>query len=272
MSVHQFSIGELEGAVLQEGSAFMDRANVIARYPNADPADVDAALGDDEPSGSLNLLLINSGGTRILVDVGFGEAGPPGMGGVLRGLGKLGLAPGDIDIIFLTHFHGDHIAGLCDESGAPVYSEAHYITTQAEWDEWTARWAASSAAADQALLERFRALQDRFTFVSAGNEIAPGVTVVDLAGHTQGHAGLLLESQGERLLHVVDLLHQAFQLVHLDWHFGFDSDGAAAVETRRRVLQECADSQILTLFYHLDFPGLGTVARAGTGYAFTPVA
>lgn len=272
MSVHQFSIGELECAVLQEGSAFMDRADVIARYPNADPADVDAALGDDEPSGSLNLLLINSGGTRILADVGFGEAGPPGMGGVLRGLGKLGLAPGDIDIIFLTHFHGDHIAGLCDESGAPVYSEARYITTQAEWNEWTARWATSSAAEDQALLERFRALQDRFTFASAGDEIAPGVTVVDLAGHTQGHAGLLLESQGERLLHVVDLLHQAFQLAHLDWHFGFDSDGAAAGETRRRVLQECADSQILTLFYHLDFPGLGTVARAGTGYVFTPIA
>ena len=271
MSVHQFSIGELECAVLQEGSAFMDRASVIARYPNADPADVDAALGDGEPSGSLNLLLINSGGTRILADVGFGESGPPGMGGVLRGLGRLGLAPGDIDIIFLTHFHGDHIAGLCDESGAPVYPNARYITTQAEWDEWTARWAASGAAADQALLERFRALKDHFTFVSAGDEIAPGVTVVDLAGHTQGHAGLLLESQGERLLHVVDLLHQAFQLVHLDWHFGFDSDGAVAVETRRRVLQECAEGQILTLFYHLDFPGLGTVAQVGTGYAFTPI-
>ena len=271
MSVHLFSTGELECAVLQEGSAFMDRANVIARYPNADPAAVDAALGDDEPSGSLNLLLINSGGTRILADVGFGEAGPPGMGGVLRGLGKLGLAPGDIDIIFLTHFHSDHIAGLCDEAGAPVYTEARYITLQAEWDEWMGRWAASSAAADQALLEKFRSLQDRFTFVSAGDEIAPGVTVVDLAGHTQGHAGLLLESQGERLLHVVDLLHQAFQLQHLDWHFGFDSDGAAAVDTRRRVLQECAERQILTLFYHLDFPGLGTVARAGTGYAFNPI-
>lgn len=272
MSVHQFSIGELECAVLQEGSAFMDRETVAARYPNASRAEVEAALGDSEPSGSLNLLLINSGGTRILADVGFGEAGPPGMGGVLRGLGKLGLAPGDIDIIFLTHFHADHIAGLCDESGAPVYTDARYLTTQAEWDEWTGRWAASSSAGDRALLEQFRSLQDRFTFVSAGDEIAPGVTVIDLAGHTRGHAGLLLESRGEQLLHVVDLLHQAFQLLHLDWHFGFDSDGEAGVETRRRVLAECADSGILTLFYHLDFPGLGTLARAGDGYAFTPIA
>ena len=272
MTVHQFSIGELDCAVLQDGSSFMDRGTVAALYPNASRAEVEAALGDSQPSGSLNLLLINSGGKRILADVGFGESGPPGMGGALRGLGELGLAPDDIDIIFITHFHGDHVAGLVVEEGRLEFSNARFMTTAAEWDEWMGRWAASDSPQDRKNLELFSSLQDRFTFVSAGEEIAPGVSVVDLAGHTQGQAGLLLESAGERLLQVVDLLHQAFQLQHLDWHFGFDSDGAAAVETRRRVLADCAESQILTLFYHLDFPGLGTITRDGAGYAFTPTA
>ena len=268
MSVYQLTIGDIECAVLQEGAAFMDRDSVIARYPNADPAEVAAALGGNEPSGSLNLLYVNSGGTRILADVGFGETGPPGMGGVLRGLASLGIAPADIDIVYLTHFHGDHIAGLCNADGSLAYPNARYVTMQAEWDEWMARW---QAASDDQNLERFRGLRDRFSFVAAGDEVAPGVTVVDLVGHTQGHSGLLVEADGKRLLHVVDLLHQAFQFDHLDWHFGFDSDGALAVETRRRTLQRCADEELLTLFYHLDFPGLGKVEKDGEIFAWKPI-
>ena len=268
MSVYQLKIGEIDCAILQEGSAFMDRATIAQRYPTATPAEVEAALGEGEPSGSLNLLLIKSGGERILADVGFGEGTVPGMGGTLRGLRQMGLSPDDIDCIFITHFHGDHIAGLCHADGSPVYANARYITLQAEWDEWIGRWSASGTMGDQAMLDLFGGLQDRFTFINAGDDIAPGVTALDLAGHTLGHAGLLVESNGERLLHVVDLLHQAFQLRHLDWHFGFDSDGAMAVDTRKRVLAQCADEGILTLFYHLEFPGLGTVKRDGDGYAF----
>ena len=267
MTVHQLKIGAIDCAVLQEGAAFMDRESVIARYPNADPVDVAAALGEDEPSGSLNLLTLSSGGQRILVDVGFGES-VPGMGGVLRGLAQLGISSADIDIIFLTHFHGDHIAGLCDDAGNPVYANARYIAMRAEWDEWMARWA---EAGDEWNLKRFKSLRERFSFVDDGDEIAPGVQVVALPGHTNGHAGLLLESNGERLLHVVDLLHQAFQLEHIDWHFGFDTDGAAAVETRRQTLNRCVDEVLLTLFYHLEFPGLGHLARTGETFAFQPI-
>lgn len=268
MSVYEIKIGDIECAVLQEGAAFMDRDSVIARYPNADPAEVAAALGDEDPAGSLNLPFISSGGSRILVDVGFG-AGVPGMGGVLRGLSSLGMSPGDIDIIYLTHFHADHIAGLFDSDGAPVYANARYLCMRAEWDEWMGRWAADG---DQYNLQRFNSLSQRFSFLADGDEIAPGVTVVALPGHTQGHSGLLLESGGQRLLHVVDLLHQPFQLERLDWHFGFDSDGASAVKTRRQTLERCVDEDLLTLFYHLDFPGLGKLKRAGDAYAFVPLA
>lgn len=268
MGVHQITIGEIECAVLHEGGAAMDRDSVSARYPKVDPAAVAAALGDDPPAGSLNLLTINSGGTRILADVGFGETGPPGMGGALRGLASLGLSPADIDLVYLTHFHGDHIAGLVDAAGALAYPKARYATTRAEWDEWMGRWA---AADDEQNLARFRGLRDRFSFVSAGDEIAPGVSVIDLEGHTLGQSGLLLESRRERLLHVVDLLHQPFQFEHVSWHFGFDSDGALAEATRRRVLQRCADEGLLTLFYHLPFPGLGRVKQAGAAFAFEPI-
>lgn len=271
MTVHQLKIGDIECAVLQEGAAEMTLDAVAGRYPKASREAISAALAGEAPSGSLNLLYVNSGGTRILADVGFG-ASTPGMGGALRGLESLGIAAADIDVLFLTHFHGDHIAGFFNPDGAPVYSNALFVTTQAEWDEWMGRWASSGSAADQQNLARYTALRDRFKLVSGGDEIAPGVSAVDLKGHTLGHSGLLIESAGDRLLHVVDILHQPFQFARADWHFSFDSDPALAVETRERALRQCADEGILTLFYHLPFPGLGAVAVEDGAYQWKPIA
>ena len=272
MPVHQLAIGDIDCAVLQDAEFSKTSEKLAERYPTVSPAEIEAALGGTKAVDSINCLLINSGGTRILADVGFGGGWEATKGSLHSALDSIGVGLADIDIVYLTHFHGDHVAGLVVEEGRLEFPNARFMTTEAEWNEWIGRWSGSNSTGDQQNLERFTSLQDRFSFVSPGEEIAPGVSVVDLSGHTQGHSGLLVESGGERLLHAVDLLHQAFQFKHLDWPFVFDSDAAMAVNTRRRVLEECAEGQILTLFYHLDFPGLGTVARAGTGYAFTPIA
>lgn len=271
MNKHLLKIGEIECAVLQEGAAEMTLYALAGRYPNASRDEIESALGGEAPSGSLNLLYIKSGSTRILADVGFGES-TPGMGGALRGLDSMGVATADIDIVFLTHFHGDHIAGFFNDKGEPVFANARYVTAQAEWDEWLERWAASAAEPDQQNLTRFTALRDRFKLVSAGDEVAPGVSVVDLKGHTLGHSGLLVQSGGDRLLHVVDILHQPFQLARADWHFSFDSNPELAVTTRRKTLQRCADEGVLTLFYHLPFPGLGKVTVEDETFVWVPTA
>lgn len=271
MTVHQLKIGDIECAALQEGAAEMTLDAVSGRYPKASRAAIASALDGEAPSGSLNLLYIKSGRTRILADVGFGGS-TAGMGGALRGLESLGSAAAEIDIVYITHFHGDHIAGFFKADGAPVYANALYITAQAEWDEWMGRWAASGAEADRLNLARFSALRDRFKLIKGGDEIAPGVSAVDLKGHTLGHTGLLIESGGERLLHVVDILHQPFQFTHTDWHFSFDTDPELAVATRLRTLQQCADEGILTLFYHLPFPGLGTVSKEEGVFRWNPIA
>ena len=260
MTAHLLKIGDIECAVLHEGESDLIAANLSQRYPGVSPAQIDAALAGQKPAGSLNLPYIKSGGMQIIADVGFGEAGRPSAGGTLTALSSLGITPADINIVYLTHFHGDHIAGFFNPDGAPVYPNALYVTTQAEWDEWMGRWSTSESEVDRQNLSRFGALHDCFGFVADGDEIAPGVSVVDLAGHTLGHSGLLIESAGDRLLHVVDILHQPFQFAHTDWHFSFDSDPERAVETRRRTLRRCADEEILTLFYHMPFPGLGRVS------------
>lgn len=270
MTAYQLQIGDIECAVLQEGQSAMTLDELAGRYPDVSRQEIAAALAGEVPSGSLNLLYIKSGETRILADVGFGEAGPSGTGGTVKALDSLGVAPADIDILFLTHFHGDHIAGFFDAEGAPVYHKARFVTAQAEWEEWMGRWGASDSAGDQLNLERFSSLQDRFSFVEDGDELAPGVSVVDMVGHTQGHSGLLVEAGGDRLLHVVDILHQPFQFARTDWRFSFDSDADLAMQTRRRILQRCADEGLLTFFYHLPFPGLGRVSAEGDSFVWNP--
>jgi glyoxylase-like metal-dependent hydrolase (beta-lactamase superfamily II) len=272
MTVHLLKIGDIECAVLQEGESDLIAANLAQRYPGVSPAQIDAALAGQKPAGSLNLPYIRSGGTRIIADVGFGEMGRPATGNTELALNSMGVNKEDIDIVYITHFHGDHVAGLLNAEGRPAFPNASYISTQAEWDEWVGRWSVSDAPQDQKNLDLFTSLQDRFSFVAAGEEIAPGVTAVDLKGHTLGHAGLLVESAGDRLLHVVDLLHQPFQFANADWHFSFDSDPDLAVATRKRVLQQCADEGILTLFYHLPFPGLGRVSVEGDAFIWNPSA
>ena len=270
---YSFTCGDIQCAALHEGASVATIEELAGRYPDVAPADIEAVLGGAvESEGSLNILYLQSQGRRILADVGFGAAARPAMGQTEAALEQIGLAASDIDIVYLTHFHGDHIAGLLDADGEPVFSQARYLTTRAEWDEWmgpAGRW--RGADGDSQQMESMASLQDRFAFVSPGDEIADGITVVDLEGHTMGHTGLLVESQGERLIHVVDLLHQAFQFQHLDWGFVFDSDAALATETRKRILHRCADEQLLTLFYHLDFPGLGRVSKDGAAFRWNPL-
>ena len=271
-NVHAFTRGDIQCAILHEGTSTATVAELAGRYPSVAQADIIAALGAAaESESSLNVLYLHSQGRHILVDVGFGEGARPSMGQTEPALERIGLSASDIDIVYLTHFHGDHIAGLVNADGEPVFTRARYMTTRAEWDEWTERWKASDNALDKLLLERMQSLQAKFVFVNEGDEVADGITVVNLEGHTLGHSGLLVESQGERLIHVVDILHQTFQFQHTDWRFVFDSDAALAIQTRNRILHRCADEQLLTLFYHLDFPGLGQVSKDGAAFRWNPL-
>ena len=272
---HLFTRGDIQCAVLHEGSSMANSQWLAGRYPSVTQADISAALGGaDEAEDSLNVLYLQSRGSHILVDVGFGEQARPSKGQVEAALAQIGLSAADIHIVYLTHFHGDHIAGLLDAHGEPAFARARYMTTQTEWDEWmgpAGRWRTSNDALHKQQLKSMTSLQDRFALVNEGDEIADGVTVVKLEGHTMGHSGLLVESGGERLIHVVDLLHQAFQFQDPDWHFVFDSDGDLAAQTRKRTLRRCADEGLLTLFYHLKFPGLGRVSQDGATFQWHPL-
>ncbi|MBN2304854.1 MAG: MBL fold metallo-hydrolase [Anaerolineae bacterium] len=275
---HRVQVGEITCLVLHEGS-MAGRGLLQDAFPTAPADEIDAVCqnfgqGDKRPESHMNALFIESGGIRILVDTGMGEVAGPNFGFIPAALQSEGISAGDIDIVFITHFHGDHFNGLLNEDGAPRYPNSRPITTQVEWDHWTDEAVLQAMNAEHAAGLRMvvNAFKDRFSFLNPGDTLAPGVTLVDMSGHSPGHTGLLIESNGEHLLDVVDLLHILPQFTYPHWHFVFDSDGSLAERSRKRMLARAADENLLTLFYHLPFPGLGHITRTdGGAFAFQPV-
>lgn len=269
---HQVSVGDITCATLHEGGGSLAIADLMKRYPAVTQEQIIEALGGkSESTNSINPLYIDNGETKILADVGFGEARRPELGNVEPALESIGVSVADIDIVYLTHFHGDHIAGLLTPDGKPTFPNARYITSQAEWDEWIPRWEASDQDGQKPQLAMMNSLEDQFTLVNDGDDIATGVSVVAIPGHTLGQSGLLVESKGERLIHLADVLHNPLQCKYTDWQFAYDSDGALGVETRRSILERCANENLLTVFYHLPFPGIGHVIKDGDAFVWQPI-
>ncbi|MBQ4132646.1 MAG: hypothetical protein IJD04_02800 [Desulfovibrionaceae bacterium] len=105
-----------------------------------------------------------------------------------------------------------------------------------------------------------------------GGRITPNITAVKADGHTPGHTAFLLESAGERLLIIGDLLHGALlQFPHPDENTAYDMSQADARATRRRILSWVSEENIPVAGMHIPWPGIGYVQKAGDGFVFKPL-
>jgi len=102
--------------------------------------------------------------------------------------------------------------------------------------------------------------------VEMDHRISPELRLTPTTGHTPGHVSLMIESQGERAMITGDIMHHPCQIAHPDWAPGFDSDKAAAIATRKRVLSEVADQPILVIGTHFAAPTAGRIRRDGAAF------
>lgn len=278
MSTYRLEVGDISCIVIAEGEMEMDASGIAQRYPNASEAEIQDALKqssveDNKISSYFNALYIEADNTKILVDAGMGQNPErPQFGQIVPNLASVGVQVEDIDIVYITHFHGDHYLGLLS-NGAPTFPNARYITMDTEWDYWLSEEAqATMGERVNGILAVVNPLRDKFSTVSAGEEIVSGVRVVALSGHTMGQSGLLIESGDDAFLHLVDLLHHTAQFSYPDWHFVWDTDAELAVQTRHAQLTNAINANLLVMFYHLPFPGLGHIGRDGQHYQWIPLA
>lgn len=230
---------------------------------------------------SVNAFLIYSAGRLALVDTGSGAYLGPSAGKLLGNLAAAGVAPGDIDIVILTHMHPDHSAGLTDmTTGKAHYANAELIVHTNEPCHWGDDAAmARGTEREQRLFfqagrDQIAPYRDRMRMFDRGGEVFPGVTAMPFTGHTPGHTGYMVASGGEQLLIWGDITHVPdVQLARPEVTVVVDSDPAAAAATRARVLDMVATDRLLVTGMHMHYPGFAHVARrAGGGYALVPQA
>lgn len=193
----------------------------------------DSLLKRLAPEGSfksaINVYLAISDDYLVLFDAGLGaDKG----GKLLEKLAYLHVSPEEIDAIFLTHLHADHIGGLLKD-GKLVFPNATIYLSVDEFNAWNDNGPmASQNALWKKVLASYALQVQPF---NDGDRLLDGLVTARLApGHTPGHT---IYTVGNNLI-VGDLLHaQDLQLTHPECCARYDNNSAQAVTTRKEVLQ-----------------------------------
>jgi len=219
----------------------------------------------------INAFLVRTGDATLLVDAGTGGAMGPAIDAFPANFAATGTAPEDVTHIFATHLHPDHVGGLVRD-GAAVFPNAELIVHETERAFWSDE--ANFAGAGE-MMQGFAQLArgvltaygDRIRTFTGEAGLAPGVTTMPLPGHTPGHSGLMLESDGAALLIWADIVHVGpVQLARPDVAIGFDVDPEMAIATRRGLLDRVAEDRLTVAGAHIGFPGVVNIARDGEGF------
>jgi glyoxylase-like metal-dependent hydrolase (beta-lactamase superfamily II) len=280
---YRFKIGDFQATVVSDGYGQIPIRPILAM--NVSEAELAPVLKANfmQPVIEItnNILVVDTGRERILVDSGFGEKRGPSFGsfpGLEANLRRAGIAPESIDLVVTSHGHLDHIGGFVTKSGALAFPKAQFVFVDTEWNYWTgSRYESdvnSSPMPDPfkkgtigAARDSLPPVANRSRFVKQGGEITTGVHYVAAPGHSPSHAALLFTSGKEQFMHMGDIAHHPVtSLQHPEWTPIFDYDPAQAIKSRKAILDRVATDGIMVMGYHFPFPAIGHVVRRDTAY------
>jgi glyoxylase-like metal-dependent hydrolase (beta-lactamase superfamily II) len=274
---YRMMLGDFEVTSLSDGTFPMDVAQLLTNVtPKQLDEDLSRSFLTNPVEESVNGFLINTGTKLVLIDTGAGTFF--GIGKLVANLEASGYRPEQVDEVYITHMHSDHIGGLI-AGGKRVFPNAVVRASQQEADYWLSKagLAAAPAAAKDGFANAQKALEP---YVAAGRfkpfhgdvELVPGIRAVAAPGHTPGHTLYMVESGGQKLLLWGDLMHAAAaQFPDPSVAIRFDTDSAAAIEQRKKVFADAAEHRYWVGGAHLPFPGIGHLRTNGSGYTFVHV-
>lgn len=270
--VNRRRIGDIVVTALNDGCLDVDFSLLTGVSIQDAEALMLAAHRPPEARMSVGAYLVQDGKRTSLIDAGAG--GFNGWGGRLRSaLTAACVGPDEIDAVLLTHAHPDHIGGLAETDGTPIFKNAEVILSQSEYEFWTdLKYSALFPEAKHPMFvfarNIFATYGNRIRRITGG-EVVTGIEFVSLPGHTPGHGGYRISSGHSSLLIWGDIAHfPDVQILRPDVTIAFDTDPAEACQTRHRVLDMVAAGGELVGGPHLNFPGFIRIVRDAGSYRF----
>ena len=213
---------------------------------------------NDEIQSRYGSVVIRSEGKLILVDTGMQTATG---GDLLNDMRAKGTAPEDIDIVFLTHLHPDHVGWNIDLStGKPAFPNARYLAPRSDFDYWSRPDVLAEAEHVQLHVMPLTELELLDLF-DEDYKVTGELITVSTPGHTPGHTSLLIASGGERAFVLGDVAHSPAQAHYTDWNPMFDIQPDISKPTRHHVLDMLESEGMLVSAGHFPDPGFGHFVR-----------
>ena len=234
------------------------------RYPDIFP-------GPDSAHFHFGCYLLRSEGQTILVDTGIGNSTTnPGVQAMLRTEGRLmgellaaTTRPSDIDTVFFTHLHIDHVGWNLSRRGADVqatFPRARHVMHRADWEYFKQPAQQQMARYWDETLGPLEGL-GLLDLIDGEKALTSEITAIPCPGHTPGHMVLHIASQGEHAIVLGDAAIHPAQLTELNWGVIFETDQAEAAVSRRLLLGDAERYDSTLVACHFPGKGFGKMVR-----------
>ncbi|MCT4478802.1 MBL fold metallo-hydrolase [Peribacillus frigoritolerans] len=257
--MEKMQIGEIKLTWLNGGVTHLDGGTMFGVVPKPLWSKKYPVNENNQIELRTDPILVQANGLNMLIDSGIGNGklndkqkrnfGVTEESNLVEDLGRLGLQPNDIDYILMTHLHFDHACGLTKRDGetwVPVFERAEIITTQTEWDEmknpnirskstyWAENWEAVAS-----LVRPFEGEQ----------EITDGIKMIHTGGHSDGHAIIIIEDAGDRLIHMADIM-PTHAHANVLWVLAYDDYPMTSIEAKEKWMKSGLENGSWYSFYH----------------------
>ena len=256
--MHRLTVGDNELTILSDGTYELDGGAFFGVVPKVlwekrIPADARNML-----TVGTNSLLVRDGKRTVLIETGIGpklneksQAIYKNQARLMKSFDEAGVAPDEVDIVINTHLHFDHCGWNThyrNGEAVATFPRAKYYVQKGELAQ----------AHEQHERDRVSYMTDNYdplvasgqmTLLEGDAEIAPGISVRVVPGHTRDMQIVVVRSGGTAVCYASDLIPTTH---HLDptWVMGYDLYPLTCIDNRHKVYAEAIPEKWLVVFTH----------------------
>jgi glyoxylase-like metal-dependent hydrolase (beta-lactamase superfamily II) len=280
----RYKVGDFEITVVADGTTQAALPPTYAANASKDQINIvleQQFMPKDKATQSYTPCVVNTGSKLVAIDTGLGlgmfNQSKGAVGQYHSNLKAAGIDANAVDVVIISHFHGDHINGLVGADNKPAFPNAEVMVPETEWAFWADESNASKlpepARPQMGNVKRvFGIVGNKMTKYQAGKELVPGITAIETRGHTPGHHSHMVSSGNSRVLVQADVTAGMASLfvAKPEWSLVFDTEKDIAVQTRRKIYDMAATDRLLLQGFHFPFPGMAYIEKVDGGYRLVP--